>query len=67
MKILRRHLLMETCSLFIVCFCECPRLRCIQQDSFTLELNILILVVLPMILVFHNLSINLKTALAFPV
>jgi len=56
--ILRRYLLMKTCSLFIFT-------RWNVQDSdayskktvFTLELNILTLIALPMILDFHNLSI----------
>ena len=38
-----------------------------SKTAFTLELNILILVVVPTILNFHNLSVALKTDLARPV
>ena len=46
----------DDCSL-----CEFPRVRCIVR----LEFNILILLVLPTIMDFQNLSVALKTDLAF--
>jgi len=65
LTILHRHLLMKTCSLFIV-QCEYPRLSAYTKTTYILQLNILILVAHPMVLDFHNLSIAPKTVLAFP-